>query len=353
MSELTSVRALRPGLPEKCGAVESFSFDSRVLGQANPLGDPTARNVLVYLPPGYPRETQRHYPVLWSLPAYTSSGPAQIAWRNHGENLPQRLDRLIASGSMRSTIVVMPDSYTSLGGNQFVDSPAMGDYARHIVEELVPEVDRRFRTIARPEARGVFGKSSGGFGGLHLAVRFPGVFGGVASHAGDCGFDRVYKRDFVSCCDELAMWDGDCEAFVSGFWRARKPSGRAFHALMVLCLAASYSPAPGRPLNLELPFDPFTARVDDTVWQRWLAFDPVCYDRDAFDALKQLRGLWLDAGNRDQYFIHYGTREFAARLSAAGVGHHHVEFDGNHSGMDWRLDHSLPWLLERLETGAD
>ena len=344
---------LRSLAPEARGTVESFAFDSPLLARVNPLGDPTCRDLLVYLPAGYQRERQRHYPVLWSLPAYTSSGPAQVAWRNHGENLPQRLDRLIASESMAPAIVVMPDSYTSLGGNQFVDSPALGQYARHIVEELIPEVDRRFRTIARPEARGVFGKSSGGFGGLHLAVRFPGVFGGVVTHAGDCGFDRVYQRDFVSCCDELAAWDGDCEEFVSAFWRARKPSGRAFHALMVLCLAASYSPAPGRPLNLELPFDPVTARLDDAVWQRWLAFDPVNYGSDAFQALKQLRGLWVDAGKRDQYFIHYGTREFAARLSALGVDHHYVEFDGTHSGMDWRLDHSLPWLLERLETGSD
>lgn len=352
MSDYRSAGPLRPPRPEARGAVESFAFDSALLAQANPLGDPTCRDVLVYLPAGYQRDRERRYPVLWSLPAYTSSGPAQVAWRNHGENLPQRLDRLISSGAMPPAIVVMPDSFTSLGGNQFVDSPALGDYARHIVEELVPEVDRRFRTIARAEARGAFGKSSGGFGGLHLAVRFPGVFGGIATHAGDCGFDRVYQRDFVACCDELATWDGDLEAFVSEFWRARKPSGRAFHALMVLCLAASYSPAPGRPLNLELPFDPFTARVDDAVWQRWLEFDPVHYSREAFDALKQLRGLWVDAGNRDQYFIHYGTREFAARLAAAGVDHHHVEFDGNHSGMDWRLDHSLPWLLARLETKA-
>lgn len=353
MTSSRSNISLRPRPPEKCGQVRSFSFESKLLKETNPLGDPACRDVLVYLPADYELQSQRHYPVLWSLPAYTSSGPAQVAWRNHGENLPSRLDRLIASESMPPAIVVMPDSFTSLGGNQFVDSPALGCYARHIVDELVPEIDRRFRTIARPEARGLFGKSSGGFGGLHLAVQYPGVFGGVASHAGDCGFDRVYQRDFVTCCDELSAWDGDCEAFVSAFWRTRKPSGRAFHALMVLCLAASYSPQPGKPLNLELPFDPVTARRNDAVWERWLQFDPVCFQGEAFDALKQLRALWVDAGNRDQYFIHYGTRELSARLSTAGVDHHHVEFDGNHSGLDWRLDHSLPWLLARLVTASD
>lgn len=349
MSELRRFNALRPAAPGHRGTLESFGYHSGLLERTNPLSDPVARDVLVYLPPGYAGEDRRRYPVLWSLPAYTSSGPAQVAWRNHGENLPQRLDRLISGRHMPPAIVVMPDSFTALGGNQFVDSPALGDYASHIVEELVPEIDRRYRTIAEPAARGVFGKSSGGFGGLHLVTRFPGVFGGVVSHAGDCGFDRVYQRDFVACCDELAAWDRNIEAFVAGFWRARKPSGRAFHALMVLCLAASYSPAPGRPLNLELPFDPETARVDPAVWQRWLEFDPVRYGREQFAALDALRGLWVDAGSRDQYFIQYGTRELAARLSAEGVAHHYEEFDGTHSGMDWRLDHSLPWLVERLE----
>lgn len=352
MTDPADFDALRPPPPGRRGSVASFTHESRLLADPNPLGDPVRRNVLVYLPPCYADADQRCYPVLWSLPAYTSSGPAQVAWRNHGENLPQRLDRLIASEAMPPAIVVMPDSYTSLGGNQFVDSPALGNYARHLVEELVPEVDRRFRTIARPQARGVFGKSSGGFGGLHLAVHYPGVFGGVASHAGDCGFDRVYRRDFTACCDELALFDGDCGAFVKAFWRTRKPSGRAFHALMVLCLAASYSPAPGSVLNIELPFDLHTARVKDAVWQRWLEFDPVRYDDRRIDALRQLQALWVDAGSRDQYFIHYGTREFAGRLSAAGVAHHHEEFDGSHSGMDWRLDHSLPWLLARLEAAV-
>jgi len=118
---------------------------------------------------------------------------------------------------------------------------------------------------------------------------------------------------------------------------------------MVLCLAASYSPAPGLPLGLELPFDLETAQLDATVWARWQAFDPVHYAGAQLEALAELRGLWIDAGNRDQYFIHYGTRQLHRQLDAAGVRHHHEEFDGNHSHMDWRFDHSLPWLLAQLK----
>jgi enterochelin esterase-like enzyme len=347
MSDVRSVPGLRPSRPEEVGRVERFEFRSRLLAATNPLEDPSTRDVFVYLPPGY--DDGRCFPVLFSLAAYTSSGPAQVGWRNHGENLPQRLDRLIAEGALSPVIVVMPDTFTALGGNQFVDSPALGDYASHLALELVPEIDRRFRTLARAGGRGLFGKSSGGFGALHLATTFPDVFGGVVCHAGDCGFDRVYLRDFVTCCDELARFDGDVEAFVADFWRARKPSGRAFHALMTLCLAASYSPSPGQPLNLELPFDLETARLDERVWARWLAFDPVRFDDQRLSALAGLRGLWIDAGRRDQYFIHYGTRELARRLADLGVPHQHEEFDGTHSGLDQRFDRSLPWLVDRLE----
>ena len=99
--------ALRPQPVADGGRVECFEFDSTVLA-GNPLGDPTQRSVAVYLPPGYDSD-QRRYPVLWSLPAYTSSGPAQVAWRNHGETLPQRLDRLIDRGEMAPALCVMPD----------------------------------------------------------------------------------------------------------------------------------------------------------------------------------------------------------------------------------------------------
>jgi len=338
---------LRPARTAARGRIDGFTLESTRLAD-NPLGDPAAREVHVYLPPDYDG-AQRHYPVLYSLAAYTSSGQAQVAWKNHGESLPERLDRLIAEELLPPVICVMPDSYTALGGNQFVDSPAIGAYASHIAEELVPAIDQRYRTVAEAEGRGAFGKSSGGFGALHLARTRPGLFGAVASHAGDAGFDRVYLRDFPSVCDELALYDGDLEAFVRAFWRARRPSGRSFHTLMTLCLAASYSPASGRPLGLVLPFDLHTAKLDEAVWSRWLEFDPVQWMSRDLQAFGELRGLWIDAGRRDQYFIHYGTRELHQRLTAEGIDHCHQEFDGTHSGLDWRFDHSLPWITARLK----
>ncbi|QOC21646.1 enterochelin esterase [Wenzhouxiangella sp. AB-CW3] len=344
------VRPLRPAPADPAGKVVQFVHDSSLLAN-NPLGDPPKRQHPVYLPPGYDEHSQRRYLVLWCLAAYTNAGPGQVNWRNHGEALPQRLDRLIAEQRMPPVIVVFPDCFTSLGGNQYVNTPAMGRYADYLVDELVPAIDRSFRTLASPEARGVFGKSSGGFGALHLAMARPGTFAGVACHAGDCGFDLVYRRDFPTCCDVLAAHDHDLEAFVRSFWRKNRPSGRDFHTLMTLCLAASYSPEPGAPLGLRLPFDLHTCELDEAVWQRWMAFDPVAAARDHSEALGDLAGLWIDAGRRDQYFIHYGTRQLHRVLGDLAVEHHFEEFDGTHSGIDWRYDYSLPWLCRRLKDG--
>lgn len=343
---MTSLRP-RPATPG--GRVVDFEHESTLLA-GNALGDPTRRQHPVYLPAGYDAQGDRRYPVLWCLAAYTNAGPGQVSWRNHGENLPARLDRLIAEGRMPPVIVVFPDCYTSLGGNQYVNTPAMGPYADYLIDELIPAVDAAFRTLPQPASRAVFGKSSGGFGALHLSLSRPGHWAAVASHAGDAGFDRIHLRDFPPAADVLARHNGDIEHFVRSFWRDKRPGYAAFHTLMILCLAASYSPRMGRPLNLELPFDLHSCELNDEVWQRWLSFDPARRaGQEEADALADLAGLWLDVGSRDQYYIHYGTRQMHEALSQRGIRHHFEEFDGTHSGMDWRYDHSLPWLVQHLK----
>ncbi len=342
--------SLRTPQPARCGRVVVLEHPSKVLAD-NRLGDPSTRKLSVYLPPGYVAEGPRRYPVLWYLAAYTSSGPAQLNWRNHGENLIGRIDRLIDEGILAPVLCVLPDCYTALGGNQYVNSTTLGSYADYLLEELLPLVDRQFMTIPDASARAVFGKSSGGFGALHLAMRYPGHFSAVASHAGDCGFDRVYTRDFPACAQALALHGGDPASFVRAFWRDRRPRSESFHALMTLCLAASYSPDESAPLGLQLPFDPYDCSINPEVWARWLAYDPILEAPSHAEALAGLTALWIDAGDRDQYCIQYGTRALHTQFQRLGIDHYYEEFEGDHSAMDWRFDRSLPWLVSRLNRG--
>jgi hypothetical protein len=64
--------------------------------------------------------------------------------------------------------------------------------------------------------------------------------------------------------------------------------------------------------------------------------------------LKSLRGLFIDCGWRDQYRLHYGNRQLSQRLAEPHVQHVYEEFDGTHSGVDYRMDRSLPFLYRAL-----
>ena len=341
---------VRPVSHWQKGKIVRLSHTSEALAD-NPWGDPVEREVAVYLPHGYSENTEP-YVALWDLAAYTNAGPGHLNWRNHGENLASRLDRLIGSEVMEPALVVIPDCYTSLGGNQYVNSPSVGRYADYLVQELVPLVEENFNVVEGRAGRALFGKSSGGYGALYHAMKYPETWGAAASHAGDVGFDLLFKRDFPTVCGLLGPLKGDSEAFIRSFWRKNRPNGRDFTAMMILAMAASYDPDPDNPGTIRLPFDLRTCEVDENRWANWLEYDPLVMLKRHSAALASLQGLYIDVGIYDQYNIQYGTRRFVDRLEELGVPHHYEEFEGTHSSIDWRLDTSLPYLVNALKNAA-
>ena len=328
------------------GEIVCLKHHSRVL-QGNIWSDPVERDFNVYLPPGY-SESGKAYTALWDFAAFTNAGPGHLNWRNQGENLPQRLDRLIGSGEMPPVVVPMPDCYNSLGGNQYVNSSSVGPYADYVVKELVPFLSEHFNVIDDRSGRGVFGKSSGGYGALVHAMYYPETWGGVASHAGDIGFDWVYRPEFPRTAAVLSDLDGDPYRFLKNFWNKKSPGSPDYSTLMTLAMAASYDPGDTPESAIRLPFDLQTLELDSVRWSEWLRHDPLNLLDSYAQQLASLSLLYIDVGSRDQYNIQYGTRAFVRRLEKLGIGHHYEEFDGTHSGMDWRLDTSLPMLAKAL-----
>lgn len=337
---------VRPEINWPKGRIERIEHCSEVL-RHNPWGDPFERQLCVYVPPGY-RESGEPHIALWDLAAFTNSGPGHVNWRHHGESLPQRLDRLIAEQKIPPLVVAMPDCFTSLGGNQYLDSPAVGSYASYIGDELIPLLAHHYNVGNDACDRGVFGKSSGGYGALSLAMNFPGLFGAVAAHAADCGFEWVYRPEFPLAATRLQLAGGDFEKFLTQFWRARKRGKPDYAALLTLAMAASYDPDLEDPANLRLPFSLHDCEIDPARWARWLEHDPVHMIDHHAGSLAGLQGLYLDAGSHDEYNIQYGTRTLASKLEKHGIRHHYEEFEGGHMGLDWRLDVSLPLITQAL-----
>jgi len=357
------------------GRVVVLEHDSKLL-RDNPLGDPSTRQVAVWRPPGYDeargRDRGRRYPVLVDMVGFMGSGLSHLAWRTFSENVPERAARLVHERKMAPAILVFPDCFTALGGNQYVNSSAIGPYASYLTREIVPFVDRELRTLASREHRGCFGKSSGGYGAIVHAMKYPETWGAIADHSGDAYFEFVYAPDWPNTLTELAKYrrgkrasgkldirklergadrgvdDGRVKRFLEAVWQKPKLTEAEGHCLMNLCMAATYDPDPRAPNGFRLPFNLETGERLEARWKNWLEHDPVRMVERHRKQLKSLRGIYIDCGARDQYQIHYGSRLLSKRLHAAGVAHTYEEFDDTHSDIDYRMDVSLPFLSRAL-----
>jgi len=359
----------------KPGTLVVLEHHSQIL-RRNPLGDPSVRKLAVWLPPQYDdaRARLRRFPVLFDMVGFTGSGLGHIAWKNFGYNVPERAARLIQDGRMGPVIIVFPDCFTALGGNQYVNSSAVGDYADYITRELIAFVDRQFRTLASREHRGCFGKSSGGYGAILHGMKYARYWGAIANHSGDAYFDFVYWHDWPNTLDELGkhrlpkrkagrydaraassdrrlaagMDDGRIKRFLQQVWKKEKVPAKEVMCIMNLCMAATYDPDPRAPLGFRVPFNLESGEPTGR-WPNWRRHDP-CNLVERYRAnLKTLRGIYIDCGWRDQYHIHYGSRILSARLAAAGIRHRYEEFDDDHSDVDYRMDASLPFLYRALK----
>ncbi|MDQ6620221.1 MAG: esterase family protein [Pseudomonadota bacterium] len=357
------------------GKVVVLEHVSRVL-EGNPLGDPHVRRLAVWLPQQYDEgagsRRGRRFPVLWDLAGFTGSGLTHLNWRPFDENVPARVARLVHERKMGPSIVVFPDCFTSLGGNQYINSSAIGRYADYLITELIPLIDREFRTLEGRDHRACFGKSSGGYGAMIHGMKYARHWGAIADHSGDALFDFCYYCDWPRTLNELDKYrapkrkagpvdvaavasatdsgldDGRAQRFLDDVWRREKLNDAEVHALMNLAMAASYDPDPDAPLGFRIPFNLETGELLPQRWRNWQRHDPVNLVARYARNLGTLRGIYIDCGWRDQYHLHYGARMLSQRLSRHGIAHRYEEFDDNHSSIDYRMDVSLPFLYRAI-----
>ena len=329
----------------------SLHFD-RITSDAlagNALGDSPERPVVVYTPPGYHPRGSRAYPVLYVLHGYSGSAAALVASRAWDRNVVQWIDKLIGERRMPAALLVIVDGFTRLGGSQYVDSIHNGNYATYTVRDVVGHVDASYRTIAREGGRAVLGKSSGGFGALHLVMEHPGVFAAFASHSGDSYFEYAVTPALPNVQRTLEKFDFNIEAFVEAFEQTRKPSQAEFSTIEILGYTAAYSPHSAKAFDLDLPFDLHTGELREDVFGRWRAFDPVERVPKREPELRRLRLRYLDCGRKDEYGLDIGARLVAQRMREFDLEVHHEEFDDDHRNVGYRYEVSLPALAAVLD----
>lgn len=334
---------------ELAGTLHQDTIDSRAL-RGNPLGDPHVRPLWVYTPPGYEQGDQR-YPSIYVIQGY--SGQVTM-WANRQpfrQPFLETADQVFAGGTAPGCILIYVDAWTAYGGSQFVDSPGTGDYHTYLCDEVVPYVDRNYRTIPDRESRAITGKSSGGFGAMITPMLRPDLFAALATHAGDALYEYCYLAEFGKAARALRNHGHDILAYWKDF-QSRVAFTKEEDMLLVLllgCTAAFSADPDGTP---RLPFDPRSGQIKPEVWDRWLHWDPIrMIDRYA-DELRSLNAVWIDAGTSDEWFLDLGAEAFKDGLLRIGVPPEKIAFElfpGKHGGMDHRYPLAVAWLADRLK----
>src|SRR5205809_6328405 len=279
---------------ESMGSVSRVTIESQAL-KSNKLGDPSVRVVDVYLPAGHDGEG---LPLLVDLVGFTGSGLSHTNWVGFRENLPERLDRLIGEQHVPPMVVAFPDCFTRLGGNQYVNSASMGAWEDFLLQEMLPAIEERFG-CGGTGRRGVFGKSSGGYGAITHALRHADIWSAAACHSGDMGFELCYLPDMPAVLRALAGTENSIEKWWQQLEASQKHPEGSFKVVNALAMAASYDPDPTQFLGMRLPVTRDTCEVSEELsTNRVLQDTVVTLDSHAENQRRQ-KLLRIDSGEPD------------------------------------------------------
>jgi hypothetical protein len=197
---------------------------------------------------------------------------------------------------MPPVVVAFPDCFTRLGGNQYINSASMGAWEDFLLDEMLPAIEQLFG-CGGTRRRGVFGKSSGGYGAIIHALRHSDIWSAAACHSGDMGFELCYLPDMPTVLQALAGAENSIEKWWQQLEAAKKHprsirtvSGKVINAL---AMAASYDPDPTQFLGIRLPVTFDACEVIEERRANWMRQDPVVAVESQGENLRRLKALYL------------------------------------------------------------
>ena len=298
----------------------------------NLLGTPAERDVFVVLPPGYDSDTTRHYPVVYALHGY-SIGAEQWLGEVH---MPQTAEGAFAKG-VPEMILVFPSSKNEHNGAFYANSPTTGNFEDFIAGELIEWVDANYRTLPRPESRGLVGHSMGGYGASRIGIKRAEQYGALYLMA-PCCQSALGSRGMTA--EDIATY----EALDSVADAADLP----FNRRGPLAIASAFSPNPNNPpLYVDFPVDA-EGNERAEILAKWAANAPLAFMDQFISGLRAYRAIALDVGDRDGLVA--DTRRMHEALNAYGIANTLEVYDGDHTNrLGFRMqDHVLPFFGKSL-----
>lgn len=272
----------------------------------------------VMLPKSWADDPNKSYPTIYFITGFGGDhrGVAYI-----GQMIP-------TDGSADDVMLVVPDPTCALGHSVFADSANNGPRGAALMDELIPEVEKRFHGAKDASRRYVTGISSGGWGSLWLAITYPDAWAGCWSHCPDPvdfrDFQRINlyaehanmyhdekgeRRPLARNGESVSLWYDDFvrQETVMG------PGGQ------IHSFEAVFSPRglDGNPVPL---FDRSTGNVDPKVAKAWEPYDiRLVMERNWKTLGPKVAGkLHIYAGAVDTFYLDGAARLLQQSLKELG-----------------------------------
>jgi S-formylglutathione hydrolase len=323
-----------PRPPARANSVEHIKVHGKAL-EGNLEGDSPDRDVTIYLPPSYTTDRARRYPVVYLLHGY---GGRDDTFNGRLATLPDSEDKLVAAGTAKEMIVVMPNAFTLHKGSMYSNSVTTGDWETYVAVDLVAYVDSHYRTIALRASRGLAGHSMGGYGAVRIGMKRPDVFSSLYLMSSCCLNAQLSPRpDSMAAAEAIKTREAAEEA----------GRGRGFGPSVNLAEGAAWSPNPGNPpLYLDLPVK--DGQVQPEVVAKWAANAPLAMVSQYIPNLKMYRAIGMEVGTKDGLLATNKTLE--QTFTRFGVSHTYDEYDGDHTNKVFeRIEmNMLPFFSKNL-----
>ncbi|WP_234733304.1 alpha/beta hydrolase [Tellurirhabdus bombi] len=317
------------------GTVERIKVHGKGL-EGNLSGDSPDRDVSIYLPPSYKKDTKRRYPVVYFLHGYTDSDDKWYGFTKHWINLPEVLNKAFADPKNREVIVVTPNAYSRFQGSMYSNSVTTGNWEDYVAKELVGYIDSHYRTIPNAASRGLTGHSMGGYGSMRIGQKYPEIF------------SSIYLLS--PCC--LAPNSRVPNAEASGKLEAIQTQAdfekADFGTKIFFASAAAWSPNPSKPpFYLDLPVE--NGQFKPEVTAKWTANAPLAIIDQYIPNLKSLNAIAFDAGSKDAS-IAASIKVLDGVLTNYKIQHTYAEYDGDHvNRIGERIEnYVLPFFSKNL-----
>jgi S-formylglutathione hydrolase FrmB len=316
-----TIKAQTPGAPAPGirGSFQKIQVHGRSL-EGNLEGDSPDRDVFVYLPPSYSRETTRRYPVVYFLHGYSVNAEAYVRMLN----LPAAAETAMTQSGGREMILVLPDAFTKYSGSMYSNSLTTGDWEGYVSSDLVAYIDSHYRTIPDRDARGLAGHSMGGYGTVRIGMKQPSVFSSLYAMSSCCLMNNVAQgRGAAPATDSGRSGAPAAPAPATG--RGERGGGLA-NALSAQ--AAAWAPNPMNPPQyFDLPTK--DGVVQPLIAAKWIANSPLIMVDQYVPNLKQYRAIAMDVGNEDP--LGAANKDLDQALTRLGIRHLFETYEGNHT----------------------